>query len=163
MAAFTGTPTGTTLYNRQVGTTQGKPSARDAWGKLNMAAFSYTHAAGAGTGEVNLALLPAGHITINAILSRVITTAYAANADLHLGYRSYTEPDGDVIAADDNAFLDNADAGGGALDSTWLLPATDYLTEINSAGLLTIYGMVDTGNIEDTDTLNGWVVWAGIQ
>jgi hypothetical protein len=34
---------------------------------------------------------------------------------------------------------------------------------LNSRTGITIYGMIDTGNIEDTDTISGWVVWARVR
>lgn len=158
MAAFTGSPTGSTQYNQDTGVTQGGVTYLE---NLHLRRFTYTHAAGAGTGEINLVRIPAGRVDIHSIFSRRESTQFAASADLHLGYRSYTEPDGDVIAADDNAFGDNEDAGGGALTAAaWTLPTGLGVTEINSRTGLTIYAMVDSGNIEDTDTINGWVVWA---
>lgn len=161
MAAFTGTPTGSALYNKQVGTTVGKPSAHLAEGQMRISRFTYTHAAGAGTGEVNLFVLPPGYVSVYSYLSHLFTSAFVATADLHLGYRAYTDSDGSAVVADDNAFLDNADVGGGALDITWLLP-TGYVKELDSMSGVTVYAMVDTANIEDADTLDGWCVWASI-
>ena len=158
MSAFTGSPTGSTEYNKQTGTVQGGVSFQE---RLHMRRFNYTHAAGAGTGEINLLILPAGNITIISELSRRASSQFAASADLHLGYRAYTEPDGDAVVADDNAFGDNEDAGGGALThAAWTLPAAPGLTSIDSRSGLTLYAMVDSGNIEDGDTITGWVVWA---
>src|SRR3972149_2817358 len=107
MAAFTGTPTSSAQYTSQAGAIGGRGRG----------------GAGAGTGEVNLLRLPPGRLTIFSQLSRIEATQEAVNADLHLGFRAYTEPDGDAVAEDDNAFLDNADAGGGAISSVFLLPA----------------------------------------
>lgn len=160
MAAFTGTPTGSTQYNQDTGATQGGVAYLE---QLRCRQFSYTHAAGAGTGEVNLVRLPVGQITIFSEFSRLASSQFVATADLHLGFRSYTEPDGDVIATDDNAFADNLDAGGGAIThAAWPVPSAPGLTHINSKTGLTIYAMVDTANIEDTDTIAGWVFWADL-
>ena len=87
MAAFTGTPTGSTQYN----------STPMQYTNYVKAVFSYTHAAGAGTGEVNLLKLPAGKIVIYSADSRIATSAMATGADIHLGYRAYVEPDGDAV------------------------------------------------------------------
>jgi hypothetical protein len=157
MAAFTGTPTSASAYAAQISAE--KAPALEVMGAMKVAFFDYTHSAGAGTGEVNLVSLPAGRIVIYSDLSRVVTSAYAATADLHLGFRAYTHQDGSAVAEDDNAFLDNADAGGGALDQAWVLPAGG-VTELNSQGGITIYALIDTGNIENTDTLSGWVCYA---
>lgn len=160
MAAFTGTPTGSTQYNLATGVTQGGIAYLE---KLRLRRFSYTHAAGAGTGEVNLVFLPEGQVDIYSELSRLATSAFAATADIHLGYRAFTEPDGDAVVADDNAFMDNGDAATGITHAAWPLPAAPGITSLNSRGGITIYAMIDTANIEDTDTIAGWVVWAGMR
>lgn len=165
MAAFTGTPTSSAQYAAQVATSStAKRSAAEVTATLRVGYFSYTHlaAAGAGTGEVNLIRLPPGRVRIFSDLSRHVTSQFAVNADLHLGFRAYTEPDGDAVAEDDNAFLDNADVGGGALDAAWVLPAAGSQAFITPLGLI-IYAMIDTGNIETDDTIEGWVVWGGVQ
>ena len=156
MAAFTGTPVKSVEYTNQ--TASATKVSPDVIGKLHVARFSYTHAAGAGTGEINLVELPAGKITIYSDLSRIVTSQFAASADLHLGYRAYTGSDGVAVVEDDNAFLDNSDVAAAAVDSAWVLPAGGYTSFDTRNGLL-IYAMVDTGNIEDTDTIAGWVAY----
>jgi hypothetical protein len=157
--AFTGSPLGTTNYQMYAGTGTTKAHAADEAGGLTIARWAqYTHAAGAGTGEINLIVLPPGRILIFPDLSRIVTTQFAASADLHLGFRAYTENDGDAVSEDDNAFLNDADAGGGALDSAWVLPAIGYQVFDTRGGLI-IYAMVDAGNIEDNDTIDGWVAY----
>lgn len=163
MAAFTGTPTSSAQYTSQAGSIGGPIWNVGLKGKP----FTYTHTAGAGTGEVNLLRLPPGRLTIFSQLSRIEATIMVATADLHLGFRQYYEPDGDSVAEDDNAFLDNADVGGGAVSSVWLLPAVTAaagpgITQINSRNGLVIYAMVDTANMEDTDTISGYVIWAQV-
>jgi hypothetical protein len=166
MGAFTGSPTGSLQYNQQTGVVQGgimfleHPRIRQ---------FTYTHAAGAGTGEINLVNLPEGQFTIFSEFSRLAASAMVTLADFHLGYRAYTEPDGDVIPEDDNAFADNVDSGAAITHAAWPLPAAPGLTHINvgtnAPGVLpgfTIYATIDTGNIEDGDTIAGWVFWAGV-
>jgi hypothetical protein len=156
MAAFTGTPASSTQYARYA---SHELVASQDWGaKVRASFFSYTHAGGTGTGEVNLVRLEPGKRRILTDLCRIVTTAFEANADLHLGYRAYTKFDGTVVAADDNAFLDNADAGGGALDSAWVLPAAGYF-DVDSQTDFIIYAMIDTGDIADGDTIHGFVVW----
>lgn len=154
--AFTGSPVKSVEYTLQTDAAQKAPV--DVMAKMHVARFSYTHSAGAGTGEINLLEMPAGRITIYSDLSRIICSQMAANADLHLGHRAYTKSDGTAVVEDDNAFLDNADAGGGALDQAWVLPAGGT-TQIDSRNGFVLYAMVDTGNIEDTDTISGWVAY----
>jgi hypothetical protein len=155
MAAFTGSPASSSQYAQYA--SHEMVASKDWGAKLRCWAFSYTHASGAGTGEVNLVRMEPGKRRILCDLCRILSSQFAANADLHLGYRAYTKHDGTEVVADDNAFLDNADAGGGVLDSAWLLPAAKYF-DIDSKTNFVIYAMVDTGNIEDNDTISGWVV-----
>ena len=163
MAAFTGTPASSTEYAQQTGFIGG---AMNAGRGLQHMAFSYTHALGAGTGEVNLCILPAGFIRTFSGLSALDTSAVAANADIHLGFRAYTEPDGDVVAVDDNFFLDNGDAAtGGAMTLIPAAPGVSVFRVRHSNGDykgkgLVIYAMIDTGNIEDTDTIAGFIVYS---
>lgn len=154
MAAFTGTPASSVQY--ALSAAHDLVAAKDWGAKMRCWFFNYTHAAGAGTGEVNLVRMEPGKRRILTDLSRIVTTAFEANADLHLGYRAYTKHDGTAVVADDNAFLDNADAGGGALDSAWVLPAAGYF-DVDSRTDFIIYAMIDTGDIADADTIHGWV------
>jgi len=154
MAAFTGTPVKSNEYTLQ---TDGKVHVRD-YSDLKIAYFSYTHSAGAGDGEVDLVQLPAGRVRIFPDLCRIVSTQFASNADLHLGYRAYTDEAGTAVAEDDNAFLDNGDAGGGAIDAAWTLPAGGSAV-YDTQGGLRVFAKIDTGNIEDTDTIDGWVAY----
>ena len=122
-----------------------------------MARFNYTHTAGAGTGEVNLIRLPAGKYRILSDLSLIVSSAMVTAADLHIGHRAYTQPDGTAVAEDDNALADNLDAGS-AIDQSLPLPAGGELV-IDSRDDLVFYAMVDTANIEDTDTISGYIVY----
>lgn len=163
--AFTGSPTGSLQYNLQNGVTQGGADAVDVRGTLRAGRFSYTHAAGAGTGEVNLIDIPAGNVVVYPRLSGVITSAFATSADLNIGHRAYINPSGTVVPADEDHFLNDFDAATGGY-TEFLLPAVNFseflVASASPASLgnrLTIYALIDAGNIEDTDTINGWVVW----
>ena len=166
MAAFTGTPTSSTQYAAQVGgSSVAKIPGGDLHGILHRSYFSYTHlaAAGAGTGEVNLVTLPPGRIRIFAHDSRLITSQTAASATMDVGYRAYTEPDGDSIAEDDNAFEDNRDVATAATDAVLEFAGdgtTDDPTVFNTRDGLTIFASVDSGNIETDDTIKGWISYS---
>ena len=123
---------------------------------MHYAYFSYTHTAGAGTGEINLVNLPAGNIMIWPALCRVKSSAMVSTADLHIGHRAYTQPDGTVVAENDNEFLDNGDATS-AIDSAFLLPAVP--TVYKSKDGIEVYAMVNTADIENTDTITGYVAY----
>ena len=160
MTAFTGTPQAT-LNIDAFTTASPKVAGTYAFELRHWEKYTHTATEGSGTGEVDLILLPPGRLRIYPDLSRIVTTQFGASADLHLGYRAYTEPDGDAVVEDDNAFLDNADAGGGALDEAWVLPAVGYL-EVNTKEGLQIFAMIDAGNIEADDTIEGWVAFTRV-
>ena len=107
--------------------------------------------------EFNLFTLPPGRLIILPRLSQINTTQFEATADLHLGYRSYTDENGLTVAEDDNAFMDNVDVGGGALSGVWsaitgVVTAEPY--EIQTVNGLTLFVMIDTADIENADTLS---------
>jgi len=156
--AFTGSPVNATIYQNQVDGDGTKNVTADVTGKMRIARFSYTHAAGAGVGEINLVKLPPGKTRVLTDLCRLVTTQFASNADLHIGHRAYTNLAGTAVAEDDDVFGANIDAGGGAIDAAFTLPAGG-IKEFDSRGEVGIYAMVDTGNIEDDDTINGYIVY----
>ncbi len=165
MGAFTGSPTGSVQFNTQRGVVVGGADAVDVRADLKAGRFSYTHTAGAGTGEVNLLDIPAGNFVVYPRLSGVVTSAFAAAADLNIGHRAYINPSGTVVPQDEDHFLNDFDAATGGY-TEFLLPAVNFseflVWTASPAGLnnvLTIYALIDAGNIEDTDTINGWVVW----
>lgn len=157
MAAFTGSPTDSTQRANEKDSAV-KADLRDA-SALKVKVAKYTHAAGAGTGEVNLFTLPPGRIRIYPDLCRVISTAMATNADLHIGHRAYNQEDGTLIAEDDNEWLNNADAGS-AIDSVLTDGGTTDNQYESRAGIV-VFAMIDTGNIEDTDTIYVHMVYSG--
>ena len=159
MAAFTGTPVDGPVRAKEKDYATKVDSHLK--GSVKYIDFDvYTHSAGAGTGEINLGKLPAGTIRIIPDLCRIITSQFGANADLHIGHRAYTQEDGTVIAEDDNEWLDNADAGGGALD-TVLTDGGTTANQYNSKEGIEVFAMVDTGNIEDTDTIRLIIAYMG--
>jgi hypothetical protein len=170
MAEFSGTPAASTQYapfeSASLGSVQqalGKPVVFDN--------FSYTHAAGAGTGEINLLKLPPGKYHIYPELSFISFSQFGANADAHLGHRAYHNADGTAVVADDNEWIDNGDVGGAARSGPW---TGGFETGVNgttsaahadydAADGLTIYLMIDTGDIEDTDTVSGWIAYTKLR
>lgn len=132
-------------------------SAKGAAGLEMFESETYTHAAGAGTGEINLCVLPAGEIVVFPALSYVVSSQYAANSDVHVGFRAYVDPStGSTVSEDDNAFADNLDAGGGALN---IVMSTTGALQFNTPAGLHVYSLVDTGNIEDDDTLKVYIAY----
>ncbi len=165
MAAFTGTPVNSSLMadQKDASAVGKRADSLDVDAKLHMAYVLYTHdaAQGAGTGEIDMFRLPPGRLRIIPDLCRLVTSAFATNADLHIGTRAFTNLDGTAVAEDDNRFADNLDAGGGALDQTLPLPAAGQ-ADLNSREGIDVYAMVDTGNIETGDTIGLMCVYQKI-
>jgi hypothetical protein len=161
MAAFTGTPVNGPVYTTQLDVSLAR--SENVEGAIQFARLGpYTHAAGAGIGEINLVKLPPGRIMVLPALSRIVSSAMVSTADLHIGVRAYTEEDGDAVSEDDNMFLDNADAGS-AINTTFNPAAAGDLQVLDSQEGVIVFAMVDTANIEDTDTIDGWVAYVRLR
>ena len=124
-------------------------------GKMNYAYFE-NGAITTGVGTIRLCNLPAGEIKVFPALSRWVSSAMVSTANVSIGHQAYTEPDGTVVAADDNEWLSAAD-GSSALDTAFLLPAKP--TVYNSRTGIVVELLIDTANIENTDTFHGWVAY----
>jgi hypothetical protein len=157
MAQFTGSPASSVQYAAQHSVNR----AYGAIGALWVARFNYVHTAGAGFGEINLVKLPPGRIVIYSDLSRFVVSDMFLNADFHLGYRAHKKEDWTPVPEVNNAFADNEDAGTGPLDKTFPLPASGTV-ELDSEAGITLFAMIDAGNIENTDTIDGYVVFSRV-
>jgi hypothetical protein len=156
--AFTGSPASSLQYAAL--TSPSRPSGGETQGEVHMARFNYTHTAANGTGEINLVKLPPGRLCIYCDLSRIVTSQMGVNADLHLGYRAHRTEAGVAVEQDDNALLDNHDTSAGVHES-FHLPASGSL-ELESQEGVTIYAMIDTGNILNGNTITGWIMYSRI-
>lgn len=141
------------------------PIAGDVQGSLYVARVSYTHSGGAGQHQINLVKLPAGRVVIYPRLSRLRTSQFALNADLHLGYRAYKKFDGTAVAEKNNEWVNDLDVGGGAKNDFWSALAgtgvgTTEAKEYETIDGLEIFALVDTANIEDGDTIDLEVVYS---
>lgn len=164
MAEFTGSPAAAEPYASQYGAY--KANKKDVALQLRATPFSYTHVAGAGTGEVNLFTIPAGKIRIFPQLSRISMSQMVATADFHLGHRQYHTDDGTLVPQDDDEFIANADVGGGVIaETTWsAVPGATLTTdmEYDTRDGFTVYAMIDTANMENGDTIDGVCVWSRV-
>lgn len=156
--AFTGSPTNSLQYADQLTSQMADPVI--AIGKMRIAAFKYTHVAGAGTGEINLIKLPAGLIRVYNLLSHLRTSAFASTADIDVGHRAYTNMDGTAVAELADMLADGLDAatGGNLGLPEPLVGFKDY----DSQDGVVIFATVLTANIEDTDTIDGYIVYAQV-
>lgn len=152
MTAFSGTPAATARYTSQIAPYT-KANALDIAGVMQMAfSGTYTHALGAGTGEVNLLVLPAGKIRVYPDLSRLVTTQFATSAVLDIGHRAYVGSDGVTVVEDAADLHNDADVNGAAFDGALTLPAAGY-RDFDSQDGVVIFATIASGNIEDDDTI----------
>lgn len=161
MAVFTGSPVDTGVRAAQKGDL---PIGGDIQGNLYVAPHvSYIHTLGAGTGEINLVKLPAGRVVIYPRLSRIRTSAFAATAQYHLGHRAFVKFDGTVVPENNNEWLDNVVATA-VTNDFWAALVTGAETaeaaEYETIDGLELFMLVDTANIEDTDTVDVDVVYS---
>ena len=137
-----------------------KRDASEINGALQAQRIDYTHAAGADTGTIELGFLPPGDVQVLVDLCRVVTSQFAAGAVLDLGHRAYVAPDGTAVAADGAAFANDLAAGAGALDQTWPLPASGAKSFSSREGVA-IFATVASGNMNNGNTISGYVTWIG--
>ena len=156
--AFTGSPVDS--VQRAAQKTGDKIQAHD-FSRLQYAFFNYLHAAGAGTGEINLVTLPAGKIRILTDLCRIITDDMGASAEMQVGYRAYTDPEAttQAVVEDDNYFQEASAVGAGARDEAFLIPAIGNPI-FNTRFGLEVFAQITDGNIEDGDKIQGYIVYA---
>lgn len=145
-------------YTAQTGADRGNASDVDSG--LRVSKFSYTNVTAGAPLELELVRLPEGKVTVYVDLCRLVSSdEMQAGADLHLGYRAYVDPAGEAVIEDDNAFANDLDSGGGALDQTWPLPAAG-VHEFNSSKGVVLFALVDTADIDAGATISGYVVWS---
>ncbi len=146
MAVFAGSPTSALAPPRF-------NPAEPSW---RFIPFFYVHAAGTGTGEINLCALPPGNWILPANQSRLEVSTFAAGATLAIGLRACTRTDGVVLAEHADALLAAFDVASG--DTSQNLPAADQVVPLATPGW--VFATVAAGNIEDGDTISGWATIA---
>lgn len=145
-----------TVYAAQL---KGWGNASNVYGRMKHVYVDYVHTEAAGVYTLNLVRIPERNIMVHPQLGLFGCSQMVSTADVHLGY-VYTTPAG-VLTADDNFWMDNVDAGGGAITTdlfgditgvvaAGLVPASNVFT--TQDGLL-ITCTVDTANIEVGDTI----------
>lgn len=146
------------------------PNARDANARLHTmhATFVQTATTIAQTIlECELPRLMPGKVIVHPQLSWIRADDADANADLHIGYRAYTDSTGAAVVADDNYWLDNVDVGGGNIQGLW--PAITGVTTAGARPLmfdaqdgLRIVVMIDTAMPNATDVIEVVVVYSTV-
>jgi hypothetical protein len=115
------------------------------WGSKLRYSFGKITFTAAGQGTAQMVRLPAGRVRVLSDLSRIICPAGTTTSDLHVGYGPYTKQDGTAVARVDNAFANDLDVGGGAIDQPFPLPAEGFI-EFDSRDGVDIEIMIDTAN-----------------
>ena len=120
MAGTGSSASGTTLYNRQVAvnSTRDRLDPQELGAKERVAFIDHTLVAADGTGstvantdEINLCVLPAG-ATIDLKRTYFKCSADLGDAaNLELGFRAHTNPDGTAVAEDSDGICTFADLG----------------------------------------------------
>ena len=140
----------------------GRGNALNNEAGMQVATATYTSDT-AETGTINMIRLPAGSVRVHSSMCRLSTgAAYVTNSNLSIGYAAYTQESGTAVAADDDALVNDADAGGGALDVNFELPGDPRFMDFNSQEGITITATVSTANISVGSTLNLEVVFSRI-
>lgn len=109
---------------------------------LTFTAAGFTSAS---AGDIFLMRLPAGKIRIYRDLSYLKCPVGTATSDLDIGYGAFTNPDGTAGTADENAFADSLDVGGGALEQVLPLPAGGSVLLESTTGIPIVCSF-DTAN-----------------
>jgi hypothetical protein len=125
-----------------------------------------------GVGSANstfeLGTLPAGKWRYMSHLSRLRTTAYGTARTMDIGLGAYTEPDGDAISADEDAFHSAKDVAAAA---NWVPGQGDELDDasgefgaplINSRTEVVVTAKVEAGTSPDGARIDGVMVFLGV-
>jgi hypothetical protein len=114
-------------------------------GKMRSTGGSLTFTAAGATGTAKMCRLPAGKVRVLKDLCRIVCPAGTATSDLHVGYAAHVSgATGAAVVGDDNAFADNLDVGGAAIDAAFTLPAITPFFDFDSADGVDIEIMIDT-------------------
>lgn len=136
-------------YAKQVGSTATPLDPTDAHGRVRIGHFEFSSLTAAAADTLNLLKMPAGKTRVLAL--HLVTSAFAATADLDIGYSAYTNrSDRAAVVADPDAFANDLDvATGGAFH---VYP--DVV--IDSTGGWTLTGVLALAG-GTTETVKGWV------
>lgn len=116
---------------------------RASVGKLTFTAAGFTTAA---AGDLQLIRMPAGRIRILERESLIVCPAGTATADLDVGYGSYRDQNGVLVAGDGDGFAASLDVGGGAINAAFNATGVIDGREFYSQDGFDIVASVDTAN-----------------
>ena len=149
MAAFTGSPVSAHAIAHAV------LPVSELGGDIYFAQpFNYVHGAGTGTGQVNLCRLPAGSWTVVAALSVIAVAQLSASATIALGVRITSGG-----AEDGAAFFAATDAASAAISMSTFAALGGSDVPIVNTSPTTIFATIASGNITNTKTIDGVLVF----
>jgi hypothetical protein len=129
----------------------------DYKGSLQLFRVDFTQSAAAGDANstADLAILPPGKWRYCPSYSRLATSAFGASRTLDLGHAGYTEPDGDVIAASENAFDTAKDVSAAVAWYPGQSATVDDNVVINSRTPVIIRAKCESGTLPAAATIKG--------
>lgn len=129
----------------------------DIMGRLRKMRFDFTQGAAAGdaTSTMALVIVPAGITRVYLRESIIAFSAFGAARTLDIGYSAYTNRDGDAVAADDNAFVDDLDVSAAGTSALTGVVGGEESILFESQSEITIFATVAGGTIPAAATLNG--------
>jgi|GEM_PF-2099220 len=127
--------------------------AADDGGRVRVKAFSFTQNGQGDAGSVaNLAKMPGGKVRI--LSSHVAFDAMGTGRTLDLGHGGYSDSDGNVVAADPDAF--RADI---AVATAGTSTAQHQATVMDTPGGFTVTAQINDGTVDDGKKLTGFVLY----
>lgn len=127
--------------------------------RADTVSFTQADAAGDATSTVDLVDLPYGLIRLLGYLSLVAFSAFGAARTMDIGWRAYTDKNGDTVVADPNGLASAVDvsAAGTLLLSEALAGALTQ--EFSSRSGVTIFATISGGTIDVGETIDGTIVY----
>jgi hypothetical protein len=92
-------------------------------------------------------------------LSKLVASAGVATATLDVGFKEYTQPDGVIVAAEEDAFVSAFDVATGGKVLFDEAAATVPTRVFDTRDGLDIVAKWETAGFADDDTIEGYVVY----
>lgn len=123
-------------------------------GRLRVAHVKHTQSGdGDANSTVDLWRTPSGKVQILAHLSEVTVSAFGAGRTLDIGHAGYTEPDGTVVAADENHLSSGKDVSSA---DTYVL---SFHRLYESRAGVVVQAKVEGDTIPDAATIEAYIVY----
>jgi len=128
------------------------------WGVTSKRYFDHTRAAvGDANSTVDLIDVPAGRVRIVMPDFVIANSAFGAARTMEVGHTGYTDKDGTVVAADDDAFDTAVDVSAAATTKLDTAVGADPTMYFNTRSGFTIQVKIENGTSPAAATLKGYV------